>query len=281
MLFRTLAFAAAVSLSLLGAVAEPVVAQTDAPAMTVEELMRASGLDEVFNQYGAGIDAALGQQGVPIPPGFQDAWSAAAGQVFGADAMHADLGDALSGRFTPEDFAEFGAFYSSDFGRMITEVERTVTALPPEGQIEARERGLALAGESDPRRQEQVDEMLALSSADIGIAMVRQTVRGLLIGMSLAGGQGDIEIPWEEIDAQLDATMPDIVADVAQTLRAVTFYTYRNVSEAELDRYLDFLRTDAAQRLYALVTYSVGQIASERMERFGAALIRHMSRVDT
>src|SRR5690606_31707085 len=134
--------------------------------------------------------------------------------------------------------------FSAPFGMNVTEIERTVTTLPPEMQLVARDEGLALVGEADPRRFEQIEEMLRLVSADLAVAIVRQSVRGMLIGMSMSGQQGDIEVPWDEIDAHLDAIMPEIEADVATTQRAIMYFAYRELTEGELDTYLAFLRTE-------------------------------------
>lgn len=279
MLFRSLALAALLALGPLGVTAPPAAAQAEAAPMSTEELMHATGLDEVFTQFAATVEASPALQGTPIPASMQAAWSASARQAFAAGAMHDDLVATLDGHFTPEEIGAFAAFFSSPFGEMVTEIERMVTTLPPDGQFAARDEGLALAGEEDARRHEQIDEMLRLVSAEIATTMVRQSIRGLLIGMSITGQRGDIQVPWEEIDAQIDAIMPEIEADVATTQRAMMFYAYRDLSETELDRYLEFLRTDAARKLYALAAYAIGQIVTERMELFGETLARRLATV--
>lgn len=251
------------------------------PAISTEELMEATALDAVFSQFGPGIEAAPAEQGVPLSSDMQTAWTSAAREVFAPDAMHDALAAALEDKFEDADYAVYVEFYGSDFGRKITGIERTVTMMPPDEQLGARDLGLRLATEAaGTRRAGQIEEMLELVSADISNAMIRQSMRGMLVGMWMNGRQGDITVPWEEIDEQLNAIMPGIEADVAETQRAMTFYAYRDLSEAELDTYLDFLRTEAARKFYAVAAYSIGKIIADRMEAFGETLSRKLSQVN-
>lgn len=282
MSIRPLAFAAALALSALTAPAVPlpVVAQSEVMPLSVEELMRATALDEIFTQFGPVIEAAPREQNVPFPGEMDTIWSEAARTVFVADKMHSTLAQALEGHFTDEDQIAFATFFRSDFGERISRIEREVTLLGPEGQEAARDEGLRLAADDETRRRDQIEEMLVLVSADLAIAMVSESVRGMMIGMAMTGQRGDIAIPWEEIDAQIAALMPAIEADVSATQRAMMYYAYRDLTEAELDRYLDFLRTGPAQKFYAVSAYIVGEIVAERMRTFGETLAAMLQRVN-
>ena len=281
MRLRPLALAAALTIGAVGlpTLPLPVAAQTDALLLTTEELMRATALDEVFTQFGPVIEAAPREQNVPFPAGMEDVWAEAARKVFVAETMHSSLARTLEGKFTDDDKTAFADFFRSPFGLKISKIERDVTILGPESQSYARNEGLKLAGLDDPRRHEQIEEMLQLVSAELSTAMVIESVRGMMIGMAMTGQQGDIDVPWEEIDAQIAVIMPAIEADVAVTQRAMMFYAYRDLSETELDRYLDFLRTEAAQKFYAVSAYAVGEIVGERMRTFGETLAAMLRRV--
>jgi hypothetical protein len=273
------------ALALLTALVALVPAATPAPepppieaAMTIEELMRATALDELFSQFGASIQGAPDEQRLPMPIGMRDAWTVAVRQTFDADQMHAEFALLLDGNFTPDELAAYAEFYGSDFGIRVTEVERAVTMLPPDAQLAAQNEGLALAASADDRRNAQIDEMLELVHAELTTDIVAQSVRGMLIGMSLTDQQGDIEVPWEEIDAQLQAIMPGIAEEIAMTQRAIVFYAYENLTEADLDEYLVFLRTEPAQKLYALVVVAAGEVIHNRMRTFGENLVTAMNR---
>jgi hypothetical protein len=263
----------------LGLSAAPVTAQTEAYAISTADLMRATALDQVDSHISASIASAPETQAMPFNATMNAAWDEASNEVFAADRMHSELATALDDKFSPEDYEVYAAFFASDFGTRVSEIERAITMLPPEASETARLHGLELIEGGSPRRHEQVEEMLKLVSADMTNAMVRSSVRGMLIGMSVTAQQGDITVPWEEIDAQLDAIMPGIEADIEITQRALMYFAYRDLTEADLNIYLEFLRTDAAQRFYAVAAYAVGEIMGERMETFGETLAHKLARV--
>lgn len=281
MILRSLAVAAALALAVPAAPFVAVAHAQSAAVMSTEELMRATALDEVFSQFGASIETAPAEQSTPFTASMQSAWVSAAREVFGAERMHAALARALDDKFDEADHAAFADFFGSDFGTRVIDIERSVTTMSPEAQLAAREIGIALRAEhAGTRRDEQIEEMLTLVSAEIATTMIRQSVRGMLIGMSMNEQKGDIEVPWEEIDAHLSAIMPGIEADVAITQRAMMYYAYRDLTEDELETYLEFLRTKSAQKLYAVAAYSIGEIVAERMEAFGETLARKLAQVN-
>jgi hypothetical protein len=281
MRLRPLALAAGLVLwaLTLPSIQPPAVAQSEA-VLTTDELMRATALDEVFTQFGPVIAAAPHDQSVPLPAEMLAVWGEAARMVFVAEAMHSSLARALEGRLSETDMAAFATFFRSPFGEKISRIERDVTVLGPQSQAVARQEGLKLAGQEDPRRHAQIEEMLELVSGELSTAMVIESVRGMMIGMAMSGRGGDIEVPWQEIDAQLAVMVPAIKADVAATQRAMMFYAYRDLSETELDQYLGFLRTEAAQRFYAAAAFAVGEIVGERMHTFGETLATLLRRVN-
>jgi len=279
---RKLVIAAILGLAPLSAsvVPTPAVAQAESFVMSTAELMKATALDEVFTQFGASIAETPSVQDVPFNATMRRAWADASRDVFSAPAMHRRLARALDNKFSDEDYRVFSTFYASSFGQSVTEAERRATELTSGEQTRARISGTALAASADARRTEQIDEMLDLVSADVAAAMVRQSMRGILIGLSMATQQGDIEVPWEEIELQLDAIMPGLESDIALTQKALMFFAYEQFSEAEIDEYLVFLRTRSAQKLYAVSAYAIGDIVAERMHAFGEALAARLARVN-
>lgn len=286
MRFRTAVRALMTAVLVLTA-STPVYAQSaSAPAeqaaISNEDLLRATALDEVFAEFGAGIAQAPQEQGIPFTAAMQTAWTAAAHEVFDATQMQHRLAQTMADKFSADDYRAYADFFGAEFGQQITVIERAIASLPAARQLEARDVGIGLAGAAaGSTRAGQIDEMLDLVSADIAKAMIRQSVRGMLLGLSMAGGQGDIEISWEDIDAQMDAIMPELEADIALTQRAMMFFAYRELGEAELEAYLQFLRTDSARKLYAVAAFAIGQIVADRMERFGVTLSRKLDQVNT
>jgi hypothetical protein len=101
-----------------------------------------------------------------------------------------------------------------------------------------------------------------------------------MVSMALSGGNGDIEVPWDEIDAQVAGMLPGLEREVAATQRAIMAYAYRDLTDDEVETYLQFLRTEASKKFYAVVGYSVGTIMERAMSRFGEQLARRLNQVN-
>lgn len=284
MLVRTLAVLALsfAPLALADALSRPVVAQAvpTADQTAVAELMRATALDVVFSQFAATIASTARTEEISNDEIFLKHWEATANSVFDAQTLHDRLARALEGKFTASEQQTLGAFFRSDFGQRMTSLERNAALLGPAGQSAAIDRGETLLARAPVIRSTQVDQLMELVSAEISAAMVGQSLRALLLGLSVSHQQGQIAVPWEEIDTQVKAMMPGLLIDIGHTQRAMMAYAYRDLSDDDLDRYITFLRTPAAQKFYAIAAYAVGRIVADGMADFGEAFAARMQSVN-
>jgi hypothetical protein len=283
-------FVRAIAIALcLGSVTLPAVAVTPAQApvemakaMTTEELMQATALDKIFDTYAETIAASPETQGTPLPAPFLSAWKDSAFEVFKADMLHGELARSLDGKLSDPELRELATFFHSDFGRRITEIEGAVPQLSADEQLAAVDEGNAVLDTLTPdaTRVRQIDEMLALISAEISRSMVGVAMRAMMVSMAVSGATGDIEVPWEEIDAQLEMILPGVEAEVLASQRALMAYAYQELSDAELETYVEFLRTAVSQKFYAIVGYGVGSVMENAMSRFGEQLARRLNQVN-
>ena len=280
MLIRSLAMLALlltpIASPLLGA--RPVQAQSQ--QIAVAELMRATALDVVFTQFAATIAASARAEEISNDEIFLKHWEATATSVFDAKDLHRRLARALEGKFSADEQVVLGEFFHSEFGQRMTVLERDAALLEPAAQVAAIAEGQGLVSGTSVIRQTQIDALMELVSAEISAAMVGQSVRALLLGLSVSHQQGDIAVPWQEIDTQVEAMMPGLLADVGRTQRAMMAYAYRDLSDDDLDRYIVFLRTPAAQKFYAIAAYAVGRIVADGMSAFGEAFAARMQSVN-
>lgn len=284
MLVRALAIALCLASSSVPAYAvTPAVAPLEAAeSMTVEELMTATALDQIFNTFAETIASSPEAQGVPVPAHFLRAWKQTANEVFQPDQLHGALATELRNKFSEAELAELATFFRDDFGMRITAIENDVQQLSAEDQLAARDEGISLIEDMDAtsRRSGQLDEIMTLVSAEVGRAMLGQAMRAMLMSMAVSGGAGDIEVPWEEIDAQLEQILPGLEAEITMTQRAIMAYAYKDLADDELEQYLQFLRTDASQKFYAVLGLSVGRIMESTMSRFGEELAHRLNQVN-
>ena len=280
---------ALVAVALLSAAATPSLSVRPASAasqnladFTNADLMRATALDQIFSAFGETIAASAEAQGLPVSAKFQGIWKETAGEVFEATAMQRELAQSIDGKFTASELEELGRFFQSEFGQRITSIENAVQQLPADAQMAARDKGLALieGTPSGSTRDEQFDEIMHLVSADIGRAMLGEAMRAMMVSMVVSRAQGDVEVPWDEIDAQLADILPNLELEVLTTQRAIMAYAYEPLSDSELEDYLVFLRTDPARKFYAVVSVSVGLVLKNTMSRFGEQLAHRLNQVN-
>ena len=279
--FRAFVLAALCAWPLLPATAViPALAQQVTAPISTTEMMQVTGLDVIFSQFGAAIADSARQEQVTNDERFIARWEATALSSFDSRTMHGRLAKLLDGRFTADEQQVFASFFRSSFGLRISAIERAVAILPAAEQVSAMAEGEILLVAADATRRGQIDEMLELVSAEISGAMVAQSVRAMLMAMSVANQQGDIDVPWAEIDAQVAAMQPTLLAEVEQSQRTLMLYAYRELSEVDLDHYIEFLRTPAAKKFYAIAAYAVGRVVTDGMSAFGEALAQRMKSVN-
>ena len=255
-------------------------AQAQDQQIGIPELMQATALDVVFTQFGPTIASSARAQDISRDEIFLKHWEATANSVFDADDLHRRLTRSLEGKFFPEEQSALGAFFHAELGQRLTELERQAALLEPQALGPAISQGERLVDEASVIRKTQIDALMELVSAEISAAMVGQSVRALLLGLSVSHQHGDIAVPWQEIDTQVQAMMPGLLTDVSNTQRAMMAYAYRNLSDGDLDRYIEFLRTPAAQKFYAVATYAIGRIVADGMSAFGEAFAARMQSVN-
>jgi hypothetical protein len=279
MLIRTLAalLMALAPVALPASHAAPATLQTQ--QLGIAELMRATALDVVFSQFAATIASSARSEDISRDEIFLKHWETAAQTVFDADLLHHRLAQALEGKLTDTEQQTLQRFFVSAFGQRMTNLERQAALLNPSAQLTAISRGEKLLARASVIRSTQIDRLMELVSAEISAAMVGQSVRALLVGLSVSHQQGDITVPWQEIDAQVEAMMPSLIADIGHTQRAMMAYAYRDLTDDELETYVEFLATPPAQKFYAVAAYSVGRIVANGMSEFGAALADRMHSV--
>jgi hypothetical protein len=265
---------------ILPALAQPLAAETRVAGFSVAELMQATALDTIFDQFGAAIAASARVSDISTDEIFLSHWEAAAASSFNGPALKARLTNGLDGKFSEDERTALGAFFRSDFGHHISELERAVARLDAEGQVHALDEGGRLSAGADAIRATQLDDLMELMSAEISGLMAGESMRALLVGLSLSQQRGDIQVPWEEINAQVEAMLPGLIAEHTKAQRAMMAYAYRELSHDELDRYIGFLRTAPAQKLYAIAAYEVGQIVARSMSSFGETLAARMASVN-
>jgi hypothetical protein len=247
-----------------------------ADPVSISEVMRATSLDSIFQQFGPTIAAAARTEYISPNRVFLERWEDTARRTYDAAALTERLAASLERVLSIDDRQALGTFFRSDLGRKISSLERSVANLDPPAQTEAAEQGRRfVASANDPRRM----WLERMNTPEMAKAFVRQGLRAMLVGLSVAGQRGTIVLPWAAIDSQVEAMMPALTQTALDNQRAMMAFAYRDLSDAELGSYADFLATSAATRLNQVASEAADLIVTEATRSFGQTLAARMSGV--
>ncbi|WP_421758658.1 DUF2059 domain-containing protein [Devosia sp.] len=256
---------------LLAALPAPV-----AETISISEVMRATALDTIFDQFGPTISAAAGDQQISQNRVFLEHWKDTAQRAYDGPAMRDELVAALEAVLTANDREELGGFFRSELGQRISAAEREVALLSSDAQLAVANEGRTLMSSAAKGRLAQLDR---INTPEMARAFVRQGMRAMLVGLSVAGQRGTIVLPWPAIDAQVEAMMPELTKTALDNQKAMMAYAYRDLSDAELDTYIAFLTGPAASKLTQRASEAADVIVTEATHSFGQALAAKMSGV--
>jgi hypothetical protein len=279
MRLRTAFFALALLGLMPTAASEPAVTPAvSAPATTSAQIMRSMGLDQLFVQFGRNMAGGPRGQGVKDED-FLVAWEAVTRDIFAREELNSRLVRMLDRGLDAAELARVQDFLASPFGSRITRLEQQAQATPPERQIAAIARGQTLYLGAPAERRALLEELLALSGAEVTFAMLGESIRGMAIGRHLFA-HGDFDIPWEEIDALVAARLAGMRQSLAEASRGALALTYHELSDAELTAYLEFLRSPATRKFYTVTSVTVGALIREAMFTLGEDMAARLQRVD-
>ena len=248
--------------------------------ISAADLLRAAALDELCAQIGPAIAGLAGLDALPSEQSFLSHWQLTAAIIFDAEGMEQQLVGAIEASIAPGQRAAMGRFFASALGRRITALEHAVLRLDAASQTRALLEGRRLLEEADDGRRAVLEDMLLLVGPEVSVAFSAQSTRAMLLRLTLSQQRGSIEVPWEQIDAQVGAMLPGLLASVTEAQGAMSAYAYRGLDDDELQRYRNFLATPEAQHLYAVAGRTFADLLAERMHRFGETLARRLASVN-
>jgi hypothetical protein len=248
------------------------------PALTASDLMARYGLDTLFAQFGKTIAASPRIGGV-TDERFLRAWEATTLEAFAGERLNAVLADRLTKSLDGADLAALGRFIGSDFGLRVGALEHETQTVPSDRQIALVAKGQTLYFDTTPGRRAQFDELMTLTGTDMVISILRESIRGMALGLHLSGKDGDLRQSWAEVDADVEQQLEGMRESLSEATRAVLAYTYASLSDAEIETYLAFLRAPATRKFYAAATAAIGEILQDTMLRLGRDVAERLNAV--
>jgi hypothetical protein len=270
---RVLTLCACLMAALFLTVAVPLAAD----AALSERVTARVGPEAVFLRFGESV-ALSARHGRIGDANFRAAWEAVTRKAFAARGLDGLLAERLESELDDEELAAIDSFFSSELGQRIGALEAAVQHVPADAQIAVIAKGQALLLKASPARQRQLQQVFALGSADVTFAMLRESLRGLALGLHLARG-GDLTVPWEEIDAAVAAELFGMEASLKDASLGTLAYALEPLTDDELAAYLSFLSAPGTQKFQALTALTIGRAIQETMGRLGTAVADRLSAV--
>ncbi|MBA4325959.1 MAG: hypothetical protein C0426_13255 [Rhodobacter sp.] len=272
-----------VALAVFLALGQPVLAQTPVPDPVTEvsvdqlaEVMRLGDLFQVLRDEGISHGAEL--QADMFPSGGGADWTAEVSGIYDADRLQSAFIDALRARMSdrPDDMEAVIAFFGSDLGRKIVDLEIAArrafidTATEEAARVAAEDAAAA----RDPkvaliRRMIEAGDLL-----EMNVAGALSGSLAFMTGMSESGAYGSI--PQDQLLSDVWGQEDQVRADTSTWLHAYLGLAYHPLTEAELQSYVEFWESPAGQALNAALFGAFDTVFREVSLDLGRAAGRAM-----
>ncbi len=235
------------------------------------------GLESLYAQFGETVALSAAQGGIGDKR-FRAAWESVARDAFTPDGLDARLAAELDAALEPDEIAAIEAFFASELGQRIGMLEAAVQHVPPHAQIDIIAKGHVFLFKAAPTRQVQIGEVLRLGSAEVTFGMLKESLRGMALGLHLSKNDG-LTVPWEEIDAAVGQELAGMEESLRDASLGTLAYALSPLSDAELAGYLEFLRAPGTQKFQAVTALTIGRAIHDAMGTLGTGLAARLAAV--
>ncbi len=235
------------------------------------------GLEALYAQFGETVALSAERGGIGDAR-FRAAWEAVARDAFTVDGLDARLAAELDAALAPDEVAAIEAFFASELGQRIGALEAAVQHVPAHAQLDLIARGHVLLFKASSARQVQIGEVLRLGSAEVTFGMLKESLRGMALGLHLSKDDG-LTVPWEEIDAVVGKELAGMEESLRDASLGTLAYALSPLTDAELAGYLDFLRAPGTQKFQAVTALTIGRAIHDAMGTLGTGLAARLAAV--
>ncbi|MCP5037933.1 MAG: DUF2059 domain-containing protein [Rhodobacteraceae bacterium] len=247
------------------------VASFAADRAKLRAFLEITGFDVAIESLQQGAMAGPGLAG-DAPNDFGSEWVRLAEEVFAPDEMIERTLDMMEA-VMPEDLVDHGAaFYASDLGQHLVEIENEAHMTPDEVKYGAAEDIVtALVEEDSPRLDLYRDMGDAIGGVDQSVrSVIEIQLRYFLAAM--AAGSIDFEMSEEDLRGMLEEQAEEIRQNVQVYAVLGSAYAYRDLSDEDLVLYVEALENPKMQAVYEVLNAIQFEVMAERYERLAAAL---------
>lgn len=254
----------------------PTIQAEEATILAPGDMIALIGLDQNVMALRSQIKGSLRASGQIKDEAFLTYWESLSDTMFDAKDLIDQVAKGIEGRFTATEQASIRDFFTSELGLRMTEVENAAIVDSLAEREAEIAKGRDLVSEAGETRLALLAKMAAITGTETSKAASRQAFRALMLGVYVSQNRGgDIAIPWDEIDTQLDAIIPVIEKMAAEARVPISAYVYRDVSDEDLATYLAFFDSEVGRKFFAVVGEVLSVVEGHEVVRFGTALAAH------
>lgn len=206
------------------------------------------------------------------PDAFGAQWVALAQKVFDPDEMLAQTTDMMQ-VILPDDLLQYGtAFYASDLGQRLVQVENEAQSISSEERHAAGQTILHDLGANNPGRLEDYAAMMdAIGGVDASVRAVAEIqVRYLLA--AAAAGAIELNMSEQDLRAAVEAQAPQMRATMQEYSILGAAFTYRDMSDEDIKMYRSVLEDERMGQIYEILNGIQYEVMADRYEMLAAGL---------
>lgn len=228
--------------------------------------------------FDVAIDSiALSASSAPLMLGLEEEafgleWTLLANKVFDTDLMQERATDILEATLSDEVLAHGAAFYASDLGQRLVEVENASHLADDDEKVSEGERLLSEWGDEGTEREDLFTRMNhAIDPQDIGMQAVAEIQVRFILAATYAGV---VELRTDEdgLRATLLENAEEFAEERERNSMRNAAYTYQSFSLEELTAYTEALEDPMMMQLYELMNAVHFEVMSNRFEALALAM---------
>lgn len=232
----------------------------------LEAFLQVTGFDVALESIKLSAGAAPEMLGVD-PGVFGSEWTRISSEVFDVPVMHDMALDILEETLSDDLLTHAAAFYASDLGQRLVEVENASHL--HEDDDAKRDEGRALVGDwvrdGNPRLETIKRMNAAVDSTGSGARAFQEIQFRFLIAASAAGVL-ELNVDADALRALLAADEDRLRLALRESGLASAAYTYKSISDEDLTTYAEALEHPKMQEVYVLMNAVQYEVMANRFE---------------
>ncbi len=222
---------------------------------------------------------------ITVPPGagkeaesrLRDDWRSAVMASYDANAMLAEMRQALSQTMTLADLEAGIRFAETDVGRRIRKALEPPAVPPEDGASMARSQAAAAALAKKPGRQSLIRDInTAMNNVEATVAVIISFSLGSAIGATAALPQGSPQMDPADLVHMIEKGRPQMRAAIASYVEGRIASLFESVANDDLETYLQELTTPAG-KAYVDASNRAFEVALRKQAiTIGGAFARNM-----